>query len=146
MVYIAFAIFGVLTIVAMLHAAWGFGLLWPGNDTQSLIDTVIGQPGMTQMPSTALTLAVALAIFAAGVCALWAAGYIALPLPGRMKNLSPYILAFIFIARGLLTYIPVGPLQNSTEPFRTLDQLYFAPLCLLLGAGFVAIILNSSHE
>ncbi len=142
-IFVAFAIFGVLTIIAILHAAWAFGMIWPARDQQSLVNTAVGQPGMTQMPSTALTLAVAFAIFAAGVCALWAAGYITLPLPGWMKNLSPYVLAFIFIARGLLTYIPLGPLQNSTEPFRTLDQLYLAPLCLLPGAGFIAIILSS---
>ena len=142
MSFVAYAIFGVLTITALLHAGWAFGMIWPGRDQQSLIDTVIGQPGMTQMPSTALTLAVASAIFAAGLCAPWALGLIVLPLPDWMKSLSPYVLAFIFIARGLSTYVLNGPLGTSVEPFRTLDRRYFAPLCLLLGAGFVAIILS----
>ncbi len=142
MTYVALAIFLLLGTVAALHVGWAFGMVWPAKDPQSLASMVIGQPDLQQVPGRPLTLGVALAIFAAALCAPWAAGLISLPLPDWMATLSPYVLALIFTARGIATYIPNGPLSNTVEPFHSLDWTYFAPLCLLLAAGYASIALN----
>ena len=143
MTYIALTIFIILTVTALIHVAWAFGVIWPGKDKQSLVNTVIGHPKLTQMPGTALTLAVAFSIFAAAVCAPWAAGLVNLPLPGWMQISSAWVLTFILFARGLSTYLLKGPLSGSVEPFRTLDRRYFAPIILLLSAGYLTIALGS---
>ncbi len=70
MTIIALLIFSSLFAAALLHAAWAFGVLWPAKDEQTLINTVIGAPGMSKMPGAGLTLAVAAGIASAGVFAL----------------------------------------------------------------------------
>ncbi|MCF6326487.1 MAG: DUF3995 domain-containing protein [Devosiaceae bacterium] len=137
--FVAIAIFIILSATALLHAAWGFGLLWPGYDQQSLVNTVIGDPNISQIPSLPITLAVAFAILAAGVCALWGAALIKMPLPNWMQKTGVIVLTFIFLIRGLATYIPNGPLAASVEPFQTLNFIYFSPLILAIGAGYAYI-------
>jgi len=139
MAFIAITIFLILSATALLHAAWGFGLVWPGIDQQSLVNTVIGDPNISQIPPLPITLAVAFAIAAAGICALWGARLIEMPLPQWMQKTGVIVLTFIFLIRGLAAYIPNGPLSNSTEPFATLNILYFSPLILAIGAGYAFI-------
>ena len=136
---IAIVIFIILTGTALLHAAWGFGLVWPGIDQQSLVNTVIGDPNLSQIPSMPITLAVAFAIAAAGICALWGANLIELPLPRWMQKTGIIVLTFIFIIRGLLTYVPNTPLSSGIEPFTTLNTIYYSPLILAIGAGYAFI-------
>ncbi len=136
---VAIAIFILLTGVALLHVAWGFGFVWPGTDQQSLVNTVIGDPNLTRTPELPLTLTVSLAIAAAGVCALWGAHLIKLPLPRWMQKTSIIVLTFIFTIRGLATYIPNGPLSNSTQPFLSLNTTYFSPLILFIAAGYACL-------
>ncbi len=139
MKFIAISIFTTLTATALLHVAWGFGLLWPGVDQQSLVNTVIGSPEISQIPRLPLTLAVALGIFAAGVCALWGANIIKLPLPNWMQKISILVLTLIFGIRGIMTYIPNSPLSTSVEPFLTLNFIYFSPLIIAISAGYAYI-------
>lgn len=135
MIILSVAIFVILLCIALLHAAWAFGTLWPAKDQQSLVNMVIGTPGLTKMPGTALTLVTAVAIAAAGLCAPWSAGLLALPLPDWMQTASAPILTLVFGLRGLSSYI-AGKIWPRTEPFASLDRRYFAPLCLLLAIGF----------
>lgn len=87
-----------------------------------------------------LTLAVAAGMAAAGVFALWGGGVMALPLPIWMRTASLATLATIFLLRGLASYLPLGPLANSIEPFRSLDKRYYAPLILAIGGGYLALL------
>jgi hypothetical protein len=135
---LAITIFLVLTAIALLHAGWAFGVLWPATDVQSLINTVIGKPGMHVMPGTWLTMFVAVAIAVAGICALWGARLVELPLPAWMSTASVVVLALIFGLRGVASYLP-GPLSSAVEPFATLDRRFYAPLCLIISAGFIVI-------
>ncbi len=137
--FAAIAIFIVLAATALLHAAWGFGLVWPGIDPQSLVNTVIGDPNISQIPPLPITLAVAFAIFAAGTCALWGARLIELPLPRWMQKTSIIVLTLIFTIRGFITYWPNGPLVATVEPFQSLNFTYFSPLILAIGAGYAYI-------
>ena len=142
MILIASLIFTILLITSLIHVGWAFGMVWPAKDEQGLIQTVIGHPDVRKMPSRNLTLAVAGGIAAAGLFGLWGADIVTLPLPGWMKTLTLLGLTGIFVLRGLSSYVTQGPLGKRIEPFVTLDRRYFAPLCLLLGAGFLALFLG----
>ncbi len=142
MFIIAILISSVLFITALIHVGWGLGMLWPATSEQMLIKTVIGSPAIQSMPGPGLTLLVAAGIAAAGVCALWGAHVINLPFADWMRKAALIILTLIFAIRGIITYLPIGPLANSLEPFKTLDQTYFAPLILAIAAGYAVILFS----
>lgn len=128
-----------LSLIAALHVYWGFGGLWPADDVRSLIDTVVGDPRMTQMPSTALTLVVAALIFASGVFAL-AAQARASRIVRLFVKAAVATIALVFVGRGVSGYaLPEDIRSRLSEPFATYDQLFYSPLCLVLGAAFVAL-------
>ena len=136
----ALLLFMGLTIIAAVHAYWAFGGLWPAKDVQGLINTVIGDPRMTEMPSRELTLVVAALIFAAGVVALSAGGLWRLGW-GWLARLGAGVLALIFLARGASgVTLGLGLWEAAiSEPFATLDFQFYSPLCLLIGFGFVVL-------
>jgi hypothetical protein len=45
----------------------------------------------------------------------------------------------VFLLRGTASYTRIWQRLTPEEPFRTYDRRYYAPLCLLLGMGFVAL-------
>jgi len=138
---------GTLVLIALVHAGWAFGMHWPARDETALVRTVIGAPRMTKMPGTGLTLVVAAMIAVAGMCALWLGGVLVLPFPGWMKPITGSVLALVFAARGVATFVAAltgaGSLQDRVEPFATLDRSLYAPLCLLLAVGFVALTVSA---
>jgi hypothetical protein len=140
MTLVSILIFVVLGATAIIHIMWGFGMKWPARDDQGLSDMVVGTKGATFMPGLLLTLVVAGGIAAAGVFALWGGGVIALPLPTWMRTASLAVLAAIFLLRGIATYLPFGPLADTVEPFRTLDMRYYAPIILVIGMGYLALL------
>lgn len=132
-------VFFALGSIAGLHIYWGFGGLWPGADLQSLIDTVVGDPRMTQMPSKSVTLAVAGLIFASGLFALAGRVPASWLVRGSIKT-AIGVIAVIFVARGISGYaLPEAIRSRMSEPFATYDQLYYSPLCLVLGAAFIVL-------
>lgn len=136
---LATSVFIGLSLIAGLHVYWGFGGLWPATDTRSLIDTVIGEPRMRQMPSTPITLVVAALIFASGAFAL-AANVSAPKILRLFIKTAIATISFVFIARGISGYaLPESVRARMSEPFATYDQLYYSPLCLVLGAAFVLL-------
>ncbi len=139
MTLIPYCIFVVLAAVSALHVGWAFGMAWPAKTRAGLPAMVVGTPEGSSMPPAWLTLAVAAAILALGVAALWGAGMVA-----GLTAYRPWVMlamAAVFALRGMATYLPFGPLQASAQPFRRLDRHYFAPLCLLLAAGYLALYL-----
>lgn len=141
---LAFVTFAVLAVIAGLHAYWGFGGLWPAKTVRGLIDTVIGAPDMQRMPSVLLTCIVAGLIFAAGLFALAAQGILYAG-PRWFVRIALGVIAFVFIGRGAAGYLlPAG--IGQSEPFATLDRLYYSPLCLALGAAFAALLIASLTE
>ena len=139
---ISYAIFGILLAVSLVHIGWAFGMVWPAKTRADLVATVAGAPKGSPMPPAWLTLAVAVGIFVLGLMALWGAGVVSFGVPDGYKGLVLLGVAAVFGLRAALTYMPFGPLQAAVEPFRTLDLHYFAPLCLLLAAGYLAIYLS----
>ncbi len=142
MIVVILFVFLTLQAVAFIHLGWAFGMSWPAASRDALGAMVVGVPEGTPMPSRGLTILVAMGISAAGWLALWGAGWFSL---GGLDGLRPWALAaagVIFTLRGVMTYLPFGPLQASVEPFRSLDRLYFAPLIWLLAAGFWLLLVK----
>jgi hypothetical protein len=103
---------------------------------------VAGVPNSNPMPPAALTLIVAAGIFGFGMAAIWGVGMISLGTLNSYRGWVLLAITAIFALRGVATYLPFGPLPASVQPFRTLDLRYFAPLCLLLAAGYLLIYIN----
>lgn len=140
------SVFVLLTVIAAIHVYWGLGGLWPGTDVRTLIDTVVGDPRLDVMPSREITFAVAGLIFASGVFALLAHA----PAAGLMRLFTKTaiaVIATVFIARGISGYaLPNAIRSQMSEPFATFDRLYYSPLCLVLGAAFVALFFIKPHR
>jgi len=138
----AFAIAITLTIVAVVHAAWAAGAVWPGTDEASLSKTVVGTPGATKMPPRSLTGVVAALIFLAALWPLFWRGLLPYPhiVPQTLVWLGMWVLALVFLGRGVAGYLPA--MARTEQPFARLNRFCFSPLCLLLGLGFLLLVLD----
>ncbi len=140
MALVAGLIFVVLLVTALLHIAWAFGVTWPARDEQALVNAALGVEGASKMPSRGLTLAVAGGMIAAAVIALWGANVFSLPLPGWICTMGLATLTAIFLLRGIVTYLPV-PIP-VVQPFYRLNRLYYSPLIVAIGVGYLALLIT----
>jgi hypothetical protein len=127
-----------LLMVALAHFFWAFGSTWPIKNETLLAQTVVGLPGITQMPNRLVTFIVSLLILAAGIVALSLADRTS---GGWRLTTLGVVLAAIFIGRGILGYTPGWRARFPTEPFATLDRKNYSPLCFWIGAGFLILVL-----
>ena len=132
----------VLLLLALLHGYWGLGGVWPARDGRSLARTVAGFAGIERMPPAAASLAVAVALLAACLWPLMLAAEVGGGLPDWLVGLGGLGLAFVFTVRGILGYLPGWRRRTPEQPFARLDPLLYSPLCLLLGSGFFALLLE----
>lgn len=130
-----------LAVIAMLHGYWALGGQWPGHGDTPLHRIVIGRKGMTGMPPRWLTALVAAAILLAAIWPLLWAALIPYALPQTLIMLGVWALAAIFLLRGISGFTPAFSATLFDEPFHSLNRRYYSPLCLLIGAGFLALIL-----
>lgn len=138
---IACLMFVTLSLVAALHLVWASGSTWPVANREQFARNFIGTDSGDHTPCKALCAQVALLIFAGALLPLWTTDIITSPLPAWSRPLSMWVLFTVFALRGLSAY--ALPNLPRAEPFRTLDRRYYSPLCLLLAAGYLAIILRS---
>lgn len=139
---ISFAIFIVLQLIALVHFGWAFGMAWPAKHREALPMMVVGLPEGTPMPAPAVTVLVAIAISSLGMVALWGAGVANIGAFEGVKGWALICVAAIFGMRGVMTYLPFGPLKAAVQPFRSLDLRFFGPLCLMLATGYLAVFLS----
>ena len=133
---IAAFMFIALLAVATAHLLWSLGRSWPIRDAALLARTVIGRPGIARVPRLP-AFAIGLATLAAGILALALADHTSGGLPLTLLGLP---VAAIFLARGLVGYT-VWWANRTPEPnFRLNDRRVYAPLCLALGVGFLALV------
>jgi hypothetical protein len=125
-----------LLMVALANVLWSLGRTWPIRNETLLAQTVIGTPGITQMPSRWVTFAVALLALAAGGVALALADHDSGGLPLTLLGL---LLAAAFALRGGLGYSAGWRTRFPTEPFATLDRRNYSPLSLWIAAGFLIL-------
>lgn len=138
---IAVALFVTLSLVALVHVYWGMGGIWPAPTETALARAVVGNRGIRKMPNTRLTLVVAALIFTAGCMPLLWLDVTQVPVSPRLLQVAMVVLALIFLLRGGLSYTPLAARQGLEQPFETLNKRIYAPLCLLIGGGFVAVLL-----
>lgn len=135
---IAALVFIPLLAIAMAHFVWSLGGTWPIRNPELLARTVVGRSGITTMPPRILSFGVAALTLAAGVLAL------ALADPtggGPLLDGLGLLAGLLFLARGAAGYTAAWRVRFPEEPFATLDRKTYAPLCLLLGAGFLILVL-----
>lgn len=130
----------VLAAIAVLHAAWGLGSHWPCESEEALVRTAGGTPGATRMYPPSSCFLVAALLAGVSVWPLFAVGLLDEAWPRWLTVLAGAGIATVFIARGVAGYVPAWRRRQSAEPFATLDRRYYAPLCLLLGIGFLIIL------
>jgi hypothetical protein len=134
---VAAVVFVVLLAAAIAHFLWAVGSPWPIRDPALLARTVIGRPGVTRVPRLA-ALVVSILVLAAGIVALSLADHTA---GGLWLSLAGIGLGILFIARGAIGYTAGWRARFSEEPFATLDRKNYSPLCLVLGVGFLLLVL-----
>jgi TRAP-type C4-dicarboxylate transport system permease large subunit len=142
---LAVVLWAVMAVIAVLHAGWGLGSHWPCESEESLVKTVGGTPGARRMypPSSCFVVAALLA----GVSAwpLFAAGLLPTAWPNWLTLLAGTGISAVFVVRGIAGYLPAWRRLHSAEPFAALDRRIYAPLCLVLGIGFIIIMLRGSQ-
>jgi peptidoglycan/LPS O-acetylase OafA/YrhL len=134
---VAAIVFVPLLAVAIAHFIWSLGGTWPLRNKELLVKTVYGRPATMKMPPRLLTFAVALLVLGAGIVAL------ALADPeggGPGLTLIGLLLALLFLARGIAGYTARWRQVFSEEPFATLDRRTYSPLALILGAGYLILV------
>jgi hypothetical protein len=142
MIAIAWTVFAILAAIAALHAAWAFRVRWPARDERSLTALVVGQTGLTRMPSRIACLVASAAILIAGLVALALAWPIDIHVAAAAITAIGFLVTGVFAMRGAAAYMPTWRRRFSQEPFATLDQRCYAPLCLLLAAAFAMLTLR----
>ena len=125
-----------LLAVSLAHLLWSFGRTWPIRDEKLLAQTVVGFRDIERMPPRLASFAVAVATLAAGILALAMADHDS---GGITLTLLGIPLAAVFLARGVIGYTPWWAGQTPEPNFRLNDSRVYSPLCLFLGAGFVAL-------
>lgn len=141
MSFIAFAIFLFLTAVAGLHVLWGTGVRWPGKTDAELVSKAVGSKS-GKMPTPNQCYLAALAIYIPGPIALTLAGLIDASVTASTIPLAGSAAALVFLGRGIAGYVPAWRERFPREPFATLDRRYYSPLCLLIAAGFLILLIN----
>jgi hypothetical protein len=127
-----------LLAIATAHLLWALGQTWPIREEKLLAQTVVGTAGIERMPPRLASFAVAVAILAAGIVALALADHDG---GGQGLTIAGFGLALLFLARGIVGYTPWWAAQTPEPNFRLNDRRVYSPLCLLLGAGFLALVI-----
>ncbi|WDR03869.1 DUF3995 domain-containing protein [Devosia algicola] len=133
---IAALMFVPLLAVALAHLLWSMGRTWPIRDEKLLAQTVTGFENVERMPPKLASLAVAIITMASGIAALSLADHDS---GGVWLTLLGVPLAAVFITRGAIGYTKRWADKTPHLSFRYNDRRVYSPLCLLLGAGFVAL-------
>ena len=123
-----------LAPIAVLHAYWGFGGVWPGSDAADCARRVGGFRGVRAMPSPAACFTVAAAIAIAALVPMFLVGRF-----GVLSALAGLAVALVFLGRGVAGFTPAWRRHTPEQPFATLDVRYYSPLCLAIGIGFAAL-------
>ncbi|MCF2905420.1 DUF3995 domain-containing protein [Octadecabacter sp. CECT 8868] len=124
-----------LIVIAAVHLLWALGYWWPIKDETELARAVVGTKGIEKMPNAAACSMVVVAL-------LFAAAWPWFP-DGALKSLGLLGIAFVFQIRAAVAYAPFWKRNSPEQPFRRLDETYFAPLCIGFGVIFMILAARS---
>lgn len=125
-----------LLAVSLAHLLWAMGRTWPIRDRRLLAETVIGTPGIESVPRLP-ALVVAGITLAAGIIALSLADHTS---GGAGLSALGIVCAAVFLSRGFAGYTSRWAAKTPNPVFRLNDRRVYSPLCLFLGAGFLALV------
>lgn len=131
MVFLTALASATLIIIAALHLLWALGYWFPIKDEAELARTIAGFRGIDKMPGAVPCALVVVAL-------LFAAAWPWFP-PNGFKTLGLFIIALVFQFRAILAYAPIWKRATPEQPFRRLDESFYAPLCILLGLIFMLL-------
>jgi uncharacterized protein DUF3995 len=137
---LAIALSAVVFAIAALHAYWGLGGIWPATSEERLAKTVIGRPNVKRMPGPLACFLVAASLAVVAAWPLFLGGLLAEPWPRRFTLLADPLIAGGFFGRAIATFKPGWRNYFPEQPFAKLDRGVYAPLCLLLGTGYMALL------
>ena len=120
-----------LIIIAAVHLLWALGYWWPLKDEAALARAVVGTKGITKMPGPIACSLVVVAL-------LFAAAWPWFP-DTFLKSLGLFGIAVVFQIRAAIAYAPFMKRLSPEQPFRRLDEAYYAPLCILFGVIFMIL-------
>ena len=144
MTALAILLFVVVSVLAVLHAHWGLGGVWPAASAERLAKAAVGTPGITRMPSPASCFVVAAVLSGVAAWPLFAVRLLAEAWPRWLTLLAGAGIAAVFLGRGVAGYTSTWRRRFSEEPFARLDRHAYSPLCLALGAGFLTLLIAGS--
>src|SRR5262249_57646561 len=101
----------------------------------------VGRGGILAMASGGACFVVAALLAGVGTWPLFAAGIIAEPWPHWFTSLAGAGIASVFLGRGVAGYTSAWRRRFGERPFANLDRRAYSPLCLLLGASYIALLL-----
>jgi hypothetical protein len=127
--------------LAILHASWGLGGHWPAASAERLAKAAVGTPGIRRMPGPAPCLIVAALLTGVAAWPLFAAGLLPVAWPRPLTLLAGAGIAAAFLGRGAAGYTQAWRRRFPEQPFATYDRRYYSPLCLALGAGYLAVLI-----
>jgi len=135
----SFYIFIIMSIIAKIHVYWMKGGLWPGCDTQDLIDKVIGK-GNT-FPSTLECLFVTVVFISMGLLPLLV--YMQVDIGLSLNSIKYVYLLFslIFLIRAaamLMSFLE----KKATRIFVKYNRKYYSPLCFSLFLAYFSLYLH----
>jgi len=136
----------IFLLIALLHFLWGIDVYWPATDETSLAQAVVGVQGITQMPNFWACSFVTVALLISTVIVLRLGGVIEIKaLPLWLFQLAGFGLALVFLARGIVGFTSFWQSITPEEPFRTLNKLFYSPLCIALGLAVAWFLLKSKN-
>lgn len=137
---LAIQLSAIVFFIAALHAYWGLGGVWPADSAEQLAKTVVGRTNIEKMPTPLACFSVAALLAFLAAWPLFCAGLLREPWPRLYTLLADPLIAGGFFGRGIATYKPGWRYHFSEQPFASLDRRVYAPLCLLLGVGYGALM------
>jgi hypothetical protein len=131
-----------LALIALIHAYWTAGGVWPGHSRAELAAIVVGRPRMRDMPSTGLSAAVTVLLAGIAAWPLLLGPLAARTMTPRLAAAGSAVFAAVFLLRGIAGYTNAMAVRHSAQPFARLNRTLYSPLCLLIGIGFLVLALN----
>ena len=124
-----------LIVIAAMHLLWALGYWWPIKDEAELARAVVGTRGIEKMPGAVPCALVVVAL-------LFAAAWPWFP-EGPLKSLGLFGIAVVFQLRAIAAYSPLMKRLAPEQPFRRLDEAYYAPICIFFGIVFMILAGNA---
>jgi len=131
MFFLALLASAILVVLAALHLLWALGYWWPIKDEATLARTIAGFKGIDKMPGAAVTSLVVVALLFAAAWPWFSDGF--------FKSLGLFGIAVVFQIRAIIAYAPFWKRATPEQPFRRMDETYYAPLCIFLGVVFMIL-------